>query len=82
MKSCYVLVNTEVGKMKETTKFLKTITLVKDVFVTWGSYDLVVKLEADNLEDLRECVTWKIRKIHAVRSTLTLIVNATWRKNA
>jgi hypothetical protein len=34
---------------------------------------MVAKVEAETSEQLRETVTWKIRKMDKVRSTLTLM---------
>jgi len=34
----------------------------------------VAKVEADSMDKLKEIVTWKIRRLERVRSTLTMIV--------
>jgi hypothetical protein len=33
----------------------------------------LAKIESDTVEKLRETITWKIRKIEKIRSTLTLM---------
>ena len=43
-------------------------------YVSYGVYDLIIKVKADTMEELKEAVTNKIRKINQVRSTLTLIM--------
>ena len=40
---------------------------------TFGAYDILAKIESPQVEDLRETITWKIRKIDKIRSTLTLM---------
>jgi DNA-binding Lrp family transcriptional regulator len=40
----------------------------------YGVYDIVAKVEADSMDKLKEIVTWKIRRLDKVRSTLTMIV--------
>ena len=40
---------------------------------TFGDYDLVVKLEAEHVEKIREIISWNVKKIEKVRSTLTLL---------
>ena len=40
----------------------------------YGIYDIVVKIEADNSDHLRNIITSKIRKIDKVQSTLTMMV--------
>jgi DNA-binding Lrp family transcriptional regulator len=44
-----------------------------DVFETIGTHDMMVKLQADNFEKIREIVSWNIQKLAKVRSTATLI---------
>ena len=39
----------------------------------FGAYDILAKIESDTVEKLRETITWKIRKIEKIRSTLTLM---------
>jgi DNA-binding Lrp family transcriptional regulator len=46
---------------------------IKEVHGTFGAYDILVKVMADKVEPLREIITWKIRKIEKIRSTLTLM---------
>jgi DNA-binding Lrp family transcriptional regulator len=46
---------------------------VKEVHGTFGAYDILAKIESDTVEKLRETITWKIRKIEKIRSTLTLM---------
>jgi DNA-binding Lrp family transcriptional regulator len=47
---------------------------VKESYVVYGVYDVVAKVEADSMDKLKEIVTWKIRRLDRVRSTLTMIV--------
>jgi len=55
---------------------LKTIDGVKEVHGTFGAYDIIAEVESDNKETLRDTITWKIRKIERIRSTLTLMTIA------
>jgi len=70
--SAYVLINCDIGSEEDVISHLKTIDGVKEVHGTFGAYDIVVKIESDNHETLRDTITWKIRKIKRIRSTLTL----------
>ncbi len=72
MVSAYVLINCDIGSQEDVISHLKTIDGVKEVHGTFGAYDIVVKIESDNHETLRDTITWKIRKIKRIRSTLTL----------
>jgi len=53
---------------------LKEVDLIKEVHGTFGAYDIVVLVEGDKVESLRDIITWKIRKIDKIRSTLTMMV--------
>ncbi len=70
----YVLINTETAHMESVLKALKKIDAVKEAYMLYGVYDIVVEVETDNMERLKEIVTYHIRRLDKVRSTLTLIV--------
>ena len=40
---------------------------------TFGDYDLVVKVEAEHSEKIREVINWNVKKIEKIRGTLTLL---------
>ncbi len=73
MPSAFVLINTETGAEDHVLRQLKTISEVKEAYVSYGVYDLVVKVRADTMEALKEIVSFKIRRLEKVRSTLTLM---------
>ena len=73
MAKAYVLINCELGSEEAVITQLKSIEGVKEVHGTFGAYDILVKIESDRVETLREVITWKIRKIEHIRSTLTLM---------
>ncbi len=55
-------------------KELRKIDAVKEAFIVYGVYDVIVKVEADSMDKLKEIVSWKIRRLDKVRSTLTMLV--------
>jgi len=73
MAEAYVLINCEIGSEEKVIEELKTIDGVKEVHGTFGAYDILAKVESEQVETLRETITWKIRKIDKIRSTLTLM---------
>ena len=73
MATAYVLVNCELGSEESIIRQLKNIETVKEVHGTFGAYDILAKIESSTVETLRESITWKIRKIERIRSTLTLM---------
>lgn len=70
----YVLINADLGAEEQLIKELKSIENVKEVYVVYGVYDIVSKIQADSMEKVKETITWKIRRLEKVRSTLTMIV--------
>jgi len=74
MALAFVLINVELGKEKEVLDQLRSIDSVKEVNLVYGVYDIVVKVEADTTDKLKEIVTYKIRKLADIRSTLTMTV--------
>ena len=69
----YVLINCELGAEADLIEDIKKLDSVKDVFATFGAHDIMVKVGADNLEKLREVITWEIQKMAKIRSTVSLI---------
>jgi len=74
--SAYVLINCDMYSEEDVISDLKTIDGVKEVHGTFGAYDIIAEVESDNKETLRDTITWKIRKIERIRSTLTLMTIA------
>jgi DNA-binding Lrp family transcriptional regulator len=75
MGFAYVLISCDLGSEEEDIiSQLKTIDEVKEVQRTFGAYDIVAKVESDDVKKLRDTILWKIRKLDRIRSTLTLMV--------
>jgi len=73
MPTAYVLINCELGSEEFVISELKSIEGVVEVHGTFGAYDILAKITSDQVEKLRETITWKVRKIEKIRSTLTLM---------
>jgi DNA-binding Lrp family transcriptional regulator len=74
MALAFVLLNAETGTENEVLEELKKIEAVKEAYVVYGVYDVVAKVGADTMEKLKEIVTWNVRRLDKVRSTLTMII--------
>ena len=73
MATAYVLINCELGSEETIIQELKNLEGVIEVHGTFGAYDILAKIESTTVDVLRETITWKIRKIDQIRSTLTLM---------
>jgi len=69
----YVLISCDLGFGEDIISQLKTIDEVKQVQGTFGAYDIVAKIESDDVGKLRDTVNRKIRYIPRIRSTLSLM---------
>lgn len=74
MPLAFVLVNAEVGSEDKVVEELRKIPNVKESYAVYGVYDIVAKVEAESMDKLKEIITWKIRRLDKVRSTLTTLV--------
>jgi DNA-binding Lrp family transcriptional regulator len=74
MAEAFVLINTEIGAEEEVLKKLAGIDGVKEACMVYGVYDIIAKIEAEDLDRLKDIVTWRIRRLDKVRSTITMIV--------
>lgn len=68
----FVLINCDLGYEVEILDNLRDMGDVVEAHGTFGAYDIVAEVAAKSHESLRQAITWKIRKMDHVRSTLTL----------
>ncbi len=73
MKKAYVLINCDLGKEEDILVTLRSIKSVKEVHGIFGAYDIIAEISSENAQELREDITWKIRKLPYIRATLTLM---------
>jgi DNA-binding Lrp family transcriptional regulator len=74
MPTAYVLINCDLGSEDDIIKELKKLPEVVEVSGVFGVYDIIVRIRSDSMDKLREVVTWNVRRIDKVRSTLTMMV--------
>jgi len=75
MAKAYVLIVTESGKEDSVISYLKNIPSITDAFGTFGSYDILTKLESSSEQNIQNDISNGIRKIPNIRATLTLLVD-------
>ena len=74
MPMAYVLLTTESGAVESVLNALTEMDSVKETYMVYGVYDIVATVKAETMEKLKEIVTWNLRSLDKVRSTLTMIV--------
>ena len=73
MATAFVLINAEIGSESEVLKGLKEIDEVKEAHMVYGVYDIIAQISTETIPDLKYIISWKIRRLDRVRSTLTMI---------
>ncbi len=71
MVNAYILIQTEVGKAAQVAReaaAIKGVTSAEDVT---GPYDVIVRAEAKNVDDLGKLVVAKIQAVEGITRTLT-----------
>ena len=74
MPKAFVLMNADLGSEDSIVNELKKMEGVKEVYQVYGVYDIIAQVEANTMERVKETITWKLRKLTGVKSTLTMIV--------
>jgi DNA-binding Lrp family transcriptional regulator len=74
MTQAYILLTVEGGTEDNVLSKIKNISGVEQAYVSYGVYDLIIKVNADTMQELKDVVTHKIRQIKQVNSTLTLLL--------
>jgi len=70
----FVLVNIELGKERIVLDMLKRIPSVRDAYLTYGVYDILVLVEADKMDRIKSAITNEIRALPGIRSTMTMVI--------
>ena len=71
MVHAYILVQTEVGKAAEVAQAIAGISGVPQAEDVTGPYDVIVRAEADNVDDLGKLVVAQIQSVAGITRTLT-----------
>jgi DNA-binding Lrp family transcriptional regulator len=70
----FVLINTELGSEVDAVRAIKQIPNVTEAFLVYGTYDIIVKVESDSLDKVKDTITHNLRTLANVRSTLSMVV--------
>ena len=70
----YVLLTTETSATESVRESLKKIDAVQETYRVYGVYDIIATVKAETMDKLKQIVTWDLRSLDKVRSTLTMIV--------
>jgi DNA-binding Lrp family transcriptional regulator len=71
MVTAYILIQTEVGKAAQVARGVAVIKGVQQAEDVTGPYDVVVRVEARNLDELGKLVVARVQAVDGVTRTLT-----------
>ena len=74
--TAFVLMNTSVGSEKDVLRELHKVEGIEEAFTLYGAYDIIARVESESMEHLKQTITWNIRKMDNVKTTITMIVDA------
>jgi DNA-binding Lrp family transcriptional regulator len=72
-QEAYVMMICEQGAEQAVIEQLERLEGVREIERTYGSWDILARIQTESIESLRELITMKIRKIPKIQSTTTLI---------
>ena len=71
MVHAYILIQTEVGKATAVAEYISTIPGVLMAEDVTGPYDVIVRAEADTVDELGRMVVAQVQKVDGITRTLT-----------
>ncbi|MGQ9719017.1 MAG: Lrp/AsnC family transcriptional regulator [Nitrososphaerales archaeon] len=74
MTVAFVLMSVRSGSDREVMEKLSGIKEVEGAYEIYGVYDIIIKIRARSVEELKEIVMNRVRKLEDVHTTLTLMV--------
>ena len=72
----YTLLKVVPGKEKEVIAKLQEFDEVSEVMGVYGIYDMILKIETNDVKALDEFIYYKLRVLEGITETLTFIVSS------
>lgn len=72
--SVYIMVKLIAGKDEEVFAQVQKLKQIKEASVTYGAYDLILKVEFQRIEEVDEFLFDVVRRIPGVSETMSMIV--------
>jgi DNA-binding Lrp family transcriptional regulator len=69
--TAYILIQTEVGKAAQVAKDIIDIAGVQQAQAVTGPYDVIVRAEARNIDELGQLVVARVQAVDGITRTLT-----------
>jgi DNA-binding Lrp family transcriptional regulator len=69
--TAYILIQTEVGKAAQVARAIVDLTGVQQAQAVTGPYDVIVRAEAQNIDELGQLVVARVQAVAGITRTLT-----------
>lgn len=73
MNEAYVLLNVDYKHQKDIIDQAKKIPTVKSVKTTYGIYDILIILESNNMQEIKQAIDVDLHKINGINNLTSLI---------
>jgi DNA-binding Lrp family transcriptional regulator len=74
MTSAFLFINAELLFIENVINKLKEVPEIVDVYKVQGIYDIIVRVNSDTEEKLKELVSERVRRIDRITGTVTVII--------
>ena len=68
----FIILKTAIGNEMEVANALTKIDGVSEVYLTSGKYDILVKVDVEELEKTIDLITERLRKVGGIQETRTI----------
>ncbi len=72
-QAAYILLNVQSGMLEKVQEGLKDMVEVTEVYAVYGIYDLIVKIEFDTMDELKNQVLNNNIIVEGVKNSMTMI---------
>jgi DNA-binding Lrp family transcriptional regulator len=74
MVTVFVLINSKTGKENQVFERMKEIPQVIEAYPLYGVYDIIAIIKAETMQELKDIIARRVRRIADIDSTLTMVV--------
>jgi len=75
--TAFVLIKSDIGVESDVLKEIRKVEGVEEAYALYGTYDILARVSSQSMDDLKQIVTWRIRKLDGITATLTLMAQET-----
>ncbi len=73
MNEAYILLNVDYKKQKNIIEQAKKLPAVKSVKTTYGIYDILIVLESNNMQEIKQTIDIDLHNIDGINNLTSLI---------